>query len=99
MSTKRRYYSAEFKAEAVELAEKIGDSKASIELGICQSNIRRWRRPDQIKRPISNHGKTVTELEKENRKLHKELEYLRRINEVLKKSTAIFSSYQMQSSR
>lgn len=89
----RRSFSEEFKGEAVELAEKIGLLKAAKELDINESVIRSWRR--KLKEPVSrptSEKKSYAELEKENRRLAKENGYLKEINKVLKKSTAIFSS-------
>lgn len=97
--TKRNTYSKEFKTEAVELASRIGTVKAGEELGVHQTTIRNWRK--KLNAPVSTNSnqkaKTYEELEKELKKAQKELEYLREINKVLKKSTAIFSSDQMGS--
>lgn len=92
MEIKKRQYSDEFKAEAIELAERIGVPKTSKELGINQANINRWR--NQRNGKFSSGSKSSAELEKENRRLQKENGYLKKINEVLKKSTAIFSNDQ-----
>lgn len=88
----KRTFSPEFKAEAVELASKIGTSKAAKELDIHESSIRNWRAKNQVS---SSSGQTVGEIEKEIKKLRKENEYLKEINKVLKKSTAIFSQDQI----
>lgn len=82
-------YSDEFKEEAVALSYKEGLSEAARKLGISTSTLGTWRknqRADRSKKP------TYDELEKEVRRLKKELGYIEEINKVLKKSTAIFSS-------
>ena len=90
----KRHFSEEFKKEAVELGQKLGNSHAARELGLNESQIRQWR----IKFNSSSKSqevKSYSDLERENRRLNKELEYLNEINKVLKKSTAIFSVDQL----
>ncbi|MBK9037914.1 MAG: transposase [Bdellovibrionales bacterium] len=53
MSSKRRVFSEEYKAEAIDLAEKMGTTKASQDLGINPANIRRWKIEAQSERPAS----------------------------------------------
>lgn len=90
----RQKFSEEFKKESVELAHKIGCSEAAKSLGINEANIRQWRAK---RRGTSQSGdqKSYSELERENRRLAKENSYLKEINNVLKKSTAIFSIDQL----
>lgn len=90
MSVKKRRYSKEFKQDAVNLANSIGVTKAATELGISAVNIGKWKR---LLSPEKSHFNN-NELEKENRRLKKELMYMKKINEVLKKSTAILSQEQ-----
>ena len=88
----RRSFTAEFKAEAVELIDKIGIKKASEELDITDSTLRAWRKKIQNPQAQPIEGqKSYSQLQKEIRKLNKENGYLKEINKVLKKSTAIFS--------
>ena len=93
MSIKKRFFSEDFKTEAVELATRIGVDTAAKELNINPANIRRWKKEGTVVEQES-----ATDLEKENRRLRKENGYLKKINEVLKKSTAIFSQDQMKNS-
>lgn len=91
----RRSFSQEFKEETIELAKKEGNSKAARELGISESCIRNWRKKQEL--PGDNSFRKIpkqsyNELEKQVRKLQKENGYLKEINKVLKKSTAIFSA-------
>jgi len=58
--------------------------------------LRRWKR-DQTHKPLGPKSSkpSYEELEKENRRLKREIGYIKDINDVLKKSTAIFSSQEM----
>ncbi len=104
MSSKRGRgaYSQEFKAEAVKLANEKGFQQAADDLGVHHSSIRDWAKKLQ-EGPISSKknetSKTYEELEKENKRLKKELQYMEEISKVLKKSTAIFSSDQLKNSK
>ena len=90
----KRQFTLEFKKEATELARKVGNCQAARDLGLNESLIRSWR--IIFNPPSSNtETKSYSELEKENRKLAKEIYYLKEINKVLKKSTAIFSVDQL----
>ena len=93
---KRRNFSEDFKKDAVELGQRVGASKAAKELGVHVSSIRTWTREDspegESKKALK---KSYGDLEKEIRRLSKENGYLKEINRVLKKSTAIFSADQM----
>lgn len=89
----RRIFTEEFKREAIELVDKIGISKAEKELDIGSSVLRGWLKKyhsPEVKTPSGK--KSYADLEKENRRLAKENGYLKEINKVLKKSTAIFSN-------
>lgn len=91
----KRKYTEEFKREAVELSKKIGKVAAGKELGIHESQIRLWKKKlegsiDSLK--ASPSKKSYSDLEKEVQKLTKEIGYLKEINKVLKKSTAILSA-------
>ena len=92
----KRQFSLEFKKEAVELAKKVGNSQAASDLGINESQIRQWKTKFHPTYPkLSLEGKSYSDLEKEVRRLSKENGYLKEINQVLKKSTAIFSVDQL----
>lgn len=90
----RRKYTVEFKAEAIEMAQKLGIIKAADGLGVHETSIRSWIKKSKGLNGQQLHPKdkkSYGELEKENRRLQKENGYLKEINKVLKKSTAIFS--------
>jgi transposase len=86
----KRQFSLEFKKEAIELANKVGNSQAARDLGLSESHIRAWKSIFNPASPASE-TKSYSELEKEIKRLNKENTYLKEINKVLKKSTAIFS--------
>ena len=97
---KKKSYTEEFKKEAVARSEAVGITKACEELDISSSTIYGWINK-YSNSSSSNSKKTENkpsyeELEKENRRLKKELGYMEEINRVLKKSTAIFSSDQIK---
>ncbi len=87
----RKNYSTEFKAEAVELSKKVGNSKAAADLDVAEDTLRRWVKLSSVAPDKATEVRLAADIEAENRKLKKEIEYLRKINDVLKKSTAIFS--------
>ena len=94
--SQKRSFNKEFKLEAIELAKKIGNSQAARELDLHESSIRTWKRkfegpfPKNIKEKV-----TYSDLEKEVKKLKKELNYLNEINKILKKSHGILSQDHM----
>lgn len=80
-----RKFNDEFKKEAIALAVKVGNSQAARDLGVNESQIRDWKLKlnSYLQNPIK---KSYEELEKENKKLNKELFYMKEINKVLKKA-------------
>ena len=85
---KRRSYTPEFKQDALELAEKIGISNASRKLSISLSCLQRWKCQKNI--PIEK-SQDVLKLQREVKRLKKELSEEKAIVEILKKATAFFS--------
>ena len=83
----RKRYTNEFKNQAVELAEKIGLSEAAKKLDIPCVNLGRWK----AKASKGLLTPDVLKLQKEIKKLKKELEEEKLINDMLKKTTAYFS--------
>jgi len=91
--TKARQYSDEFKEEAVKLSQEIGVKSTAEKLGIHAPMLSNWRKKIlNPKVPKSKDELSYADLLKENKKLKKELGWMQDINEVLKKSTAIFSN-------
>ncbi len=95
---KYKSYTEEFKREAVARSQAVGVTKASEELKLTTSTIYGWIRKysDLPSFKTFENKPSYEELEKEVRKLKKELGYMEAINKVLKKSTAIFSSDQIK---
>ena len=87
MTKKRRTYTAEFKEEAVNLVKEIGITKASKDLGVDSHSFRSWKMKAQLQPDLESE----VNWKKEAMRLQKEVQYLKKINDVLKKSTAIFS--------
>ena len=85
----RRQYTAEFKKEAVRLAENIGVSQACRRLEICENNLHRWRQANKDL-PVEK-SQNVLKLQLEIRRLKRELSEEKAIVEMLKKTTAFFS--------
>jgi transposase-like protein len=84
----RRHYTAEFKQQAAELANRIGVNRAASQLGVCMDNVRRWKSESEDKQ---QNKSDLVNLEKENKRLEKENEELKKVNYILKKAAAFFS--------
>ena len=88
-SNSKRRYDAEFKKEAVRLADTSGKTNRQIErdLGLYQGAIGRWRKELEADPmdafPGTGHQKP---LEEENRQLRRELDGMREERDILKKS-------------
>ena len=96
--TKKKVYTKEFKLQAVERAKAVGNSKTSDELGVSIASLSAWRRMlDPSK--ADNSKPSYEELQKEVKRLKRELGYVEEINKVLKKSTAIFSNDHFRGSK
>ena len=92
-----RQYTAEFKVEAVRLAESIGGNQAAKRLGIPDSSLWNWLRlsragklkgADPSAIPVK---RAPTELEAENARLRRELAEAKLDLEVVKKAAAYFA--------
>ena len=96
MTKKRKNYSNEFRENAVKLAAEVGTQEAADQLGVCKASIGVWKRNQTFS---GNASSSDIDWEKEAKKLQKENSYLRKINDVLKKSTAIFSQNDLPGSK
>lgn len=92
-SKKYRTYTPEFKKEAVRLARELGSSEAAKKLGVPLSNIDKWKSGHAMKMVSSPELK---ELQDENKRLKRRLEQAEAINEILKKTAAIFSKEHLE---
>ena len=93
MSNKKRKYSSEFKAEALQLLRSSGRSANSIEaeLGITQGLLSKWRRIDEYEKAGTGYEPEGESLEAKVKRLERENSILRQEREILKKAVAIFS--------
>ncbi len=87
MTTKKKVYTEEFKAEAIKMMDIHGVTKTSLDLGVSPISLRSWVKKSKTQTSSIDDS----DLRRELIKLQKENQYLKKINEVLKKSTAIFS--------
>lgn len=95
---KKKVYSKEFKLQAVERAKAVGTSKASEELGVSIASLSSWKKMLDPTRENSDKP-SYEELQREVKRLKRELGYVEEINKVLKKSTAIFSNDHFRGSK
>ena len=89
----RRHYTKEFKLTIIELLNQ-GKTSSSLskEYGICSSNIRRWKKEfnDSSKPYFTGNGNArLTEVEKENLMLKKQLRNIKIERDILKKEADI----------
>ena len=94
MKKVQRTYTAEFKREAVRLAQTSGKPIAHVarELGISDTSIHEWRKQ------LAGHGDEAfpgsghqTAQEEELRRLKRELEVTRQERDILKKALMVFA--------
>ena len=92
-----RRYTAEFKVEAVRLAESVGGTAAAKRLGIPDASLRNWiNRSRGGKLEAAERGsvpikRTLAEVETENVRLRRELESTQVDLEIVKKAAAYFA--------
>jgi transposase len=101
MSTVRRTYTAEFKREAIRLAETSGKSIKALEreLGLGDSVLRVWIRKAQADGAEAFPGRgNLKPADEERRRLERELEIVRQERDILKKALAIFTQEPRRSS-
>ncbi|MCA1757781.1 MAG: transposase [Bacteroidales bacterium] len=95
MTQERTFYDREFKQKAVELSYARGNTKdIAKELGIQPELLYRWRREFKEYENNSFPGKgkpKMTDLERENARLRKELRDAKMERDILKKAVSIFS--------
>ena len=89
MTKKKNVYTADFKANTVEMAKLHGVKQTALDLGISETSVKNWSKTVESRK--SPKFASLSDAQKEIMRLQKENQYLKKINEVLKKSTAIFS--------
>ena len=91
---KKRTYDQTFKLDAVRLVLESGKPAKQVarELGIGDATLSQWKR-DYLRdaNPQPNQEMSPSEMFEEIRRLHKEVDYLRRQREILKKAMSILS--------
>jgi transposase len=88
----RRQYTAEYKVQAVSLADSLGVAGAARKLGISAKTLANWtRKPRDGASGNGGTGRTASELEAEVSRLRAENATLRMERDFLKKTTAFFA--------
>ena len=93
MSSSRRRYTAEFKAEAVRLVATSGKSVAQIarELGVNEQTLHNWKK--QVTATVDGGvPPDVFAVQAENKRLRRELARVTEERDILKKATAFFAN-------
>lgn len=94
MRTNRKY-DDEFKKEAVQMMLNGGRLLKDVasDLGVDRSVLGRWKKLylEKLDSGESSPGMTPSEMDKENRRLRKELAYVKEQRDILKKAVSIFS--------
>jgi transposase len=90
---KRRAFSAEYKAEVVELIRKSGKSVGVVarELDLTETAVRRWVQRAEIDSGGGPAGALTTAEREELAQLRKRVKTLEMEREILKKATAFFA--------
>lgn len=90
-------YDASFRQQAVELLLTSGKTQREVarDLGISADTLRDWKQQQELKSgaaTVARPEETAGNLEKENQRLRRELAYVQRQREILKKALAICSA-------
>jgi transposase len=90
---KRRAFSAEYKAEVVELIRKSGKSVGAVarELDLTETAVRRWVQQAEVDAGEGPAGALTTAEREELAQLRKRVKTLEMEREILKKATAFFA--------
>ncbi len=94
MGKERRYFSRDFKLEAVRLAARDGNSVAQVarELGVHENLLYRWSRQLRTESEGVFPGKgRLRPEEEELRRLKRDYERVKEERDILKKALAVFS--------
>jgi transposase len=91
-----RTYNAEFRIEAVKLANEIGSTKAAKELNIPSGTLDTWihKAKNGLLKGSGASPKSALTLAEENKRLLQEIRELKRSNEILSKAAAFFAASQ-----
>ena len=93
MPRKRRSFSAEYKAEVVELVRTSGKSAGQVarELDLTETAVRKWVARAEVDAGSGPEGVLSSDEREELRRLRRENTQLRMEREILKKATAFFA--------
>ncbi len=93
MGKERRFYSEEYKRDAVRRLAKGEHSLAHVarDLGVNPSLLQNWRRKYAETAPDNGPPQSLSSLEEELRRLRRENASLREDREILKKAAAFFA--------
>lgn len=94
LNTQRRIYDSAFQRSAAEMVIVGGKtiSEVARDLGINKFTLKNWKNKTLKQMggiKVNGQVRDATELEADNRKLRKELEYVKRQREILKKAMSI----------
>ena len=100
-STKK--YTNDYKSEAVELVKEIGNTKASIELGVPKSTLSHWVKQAEIGYIDSGIGTQtpgsamtqameIQQLREKNKAMAKDIARLKKENDFLEEASAFFAA-------
>ncbi len=94
---KRRQFTAEFKSEAVQLAQSPGQSIARVakDLGIGEGNLRNWIKQAEVDAGKGPQGALTTAEKEELTVLRREIKQLRMEREILRKAATYFAKEQI----
>ena len=85
-------YSVEFKQQAVELAESLGNvAEAARQLGVSDANIYTWKSKFKRTESRKSDSKLSPDELEELRRLRRENSELKKVNHILKSAAAFFS--------
>ena len=91
-SRKRRSFTAEQKADAVELVRRTGNvARVARDLDLTESALHTWVKQAEIDEKSSPDGPLTTEERQELRRLQREVSTLRMERDFLKKAAAFFA--------
>jgi transposase-like protein len=90
---KRRYFTPEYKAEVVRLAQTSGKTAGQLarELDLTETAVRSWIKQAEIDAGRGRSGALTTAEREELAALRREVKSLRMEREILKKATAFFA--------
>ncbi len=98
-----KQYTKDYKTEAVKLVREIGNTKASIELGVPKSTLSQWVKRSEIGYMDTGAGTQtpgsamtqameIQHLRAENKSLAKDIARLKRENDFLEEASAFFAA-------